>query len=627
MALVSFSNLSKYYGENIVIESASFSVENNHKIGFVGANGSGKTTLFKILSGEIHYDSGELYISKNTKISYVDQFTKADNNKTVLEETLTVFQYLQEIEKELSLVNAKLTQSPTDELIQRQHTLSEEYQKNNGYLYQSLTISTLQGLGFSTQQLYAKISTLSGGQKTKVALAKLLLSPSNLLLLDEPTNHLDIESIEWLENYLLNYKGSFIVISHDRYFLDKVTTETLEIENHILTSYPGNYSKYLILKEEKTETLSKKYDSDQKEIKRLENMIQKQIIFGQEKNYKTVHSKEKSIERIENQMQKPPAKQDSISFHFDMISGGNLEVIKGSDFSKSFGDLILFQNASFTVLKKDHAFLLGPNGSGKTTLLNMVMQEESLDKGEIVVGSNIKIAYYKQASSLLASSKTVLEYAWNLSPTLTETQIRSALAKFLFKGEDVFKVVSTLSGGEKARLSLLEIMLSKSNMLILDEPTNHLDIPSREALEQALLDYEGTLLVVSHDRYFINKLASKIFSIENYQIKELPGNYENYLSSRHIEEETTPLSPSEKTGKQSYLEKKEREASERKIKNRIAKIEQEIGSLTKELEDVRAKTEEPENISNYQKLVELNEQIAQTEAKIDALYQEWETLI
>ena len=625
MALINLSNIKKYYGNDLILNNISLNIENNHKIGFVGANGSGKTTLFKIIANQISKDDGEIFISKSAEIAYVDQFIVSNENTNVFDETLTVFKELKNIENELEIINQKLLNDSSIALIKKQEELINTYKEKNGYTYKNLTRSTLLGLGFTENELSLNISNLSGGQKTKIALAKLLLSDSNLLLLDEPTNNLDIESSEWLENFLLNYKGSFIVISHDRYFLDKVTSETIELGNHVLTSYPGNYSKYLELKQEQLQAMNKKYDLQQKEINRIQGIIAQQTTWSQERNYKIIRNKQKSIDRIESERVKPPEEADTINFKFKTISGGNKEVLILNEISKSFENKHLLEAASGIVYKKEHVFLLGPNGSGKTTILNLVMNELPLDAGTITVGSNIKIAYYKQTSNMTYSNKTILDYIWELYPKLSQTEIRSALAKFLFKGEDVLKSVNDLSGGEKARLSLLNLMLSESNFLILDEPTNHLDIPSREALEQALRDYEGTLLIVSHDRFFINKLATKIYYIENKKLLEYKGNYDYFISK--FEKKTTETEKEIKPQVNAYKERKEQEAAKRKIQNKITKIENEMDLLNAKLTKLEELSKTEEYGSDYQKAIEITKKIEETNKKITELYEEWEKLI
>lgn len=543
----------------------------------------------------------------------------------IFEEALTVFDGLKKIESELEEINQMLLSDSALSLIKKQEELINSYKENGGYTYKSQTRSTLIGLGFTESELTLNVSSLSGGQKTKLALAKLLLSNSNLLLLDEPTNNLDIESIEWLENFLLNYKGSFIVISHDRYFLDKVTNETIELEHHILNSYPGNYSKYLEIKRELKTAMTKKYNLQQKEIERIEGIIAKQTTWSQERNFKIIRNKQKSIDRIEANMTPPPAELDTINFKFKTISGGNKEVLIASEISKSFDNKKLLKNASFSVYKKEHVFLLGPNGSGKTTILNLIMNELSLDNGTITIGSNMKIAYYKQTSNLTYSNKSILEYLWEIYPKLTQTEIRSALAQFLFKGDDVFKNVNDLSGGEKARLSLLNLMLSESNFLILDEPTNHLDIPSREALEEALINYEGTLLIVSHDRFFINKLASKIYYIDNKQLLEFKGNYDYFINN--LEKATPKLENTVKQSNNSYKERKEQEAAKRKIANRISKIENQMDLLNKKLKELQELSNKEEYATDYQKAMKLTNEIEEINNQISNLYEEWESLI
>lgn len=625
MALLNLSNIKKYYGSNLILNNISLNVENNHKIGLVGANGSGKTTLFKIISNNLIQDDGEIFISKSTKISYIDQFITSNENKNIFEDALTVFNNLFKIEQELEIINQELLTNSSDNLIKKQEELINNYKNNGGYTYKSLTRSTLLGLGFSENDLTLNLSNLSGGQKTKLALAKLLLSDSNLLLLDEPTNNLDIESIEWLENFLLNYKGSFIVISHDRYFLDKVTNETIELENHVLNTYPGNYSKYLKMKKEREDSSLKKYNQDKKEIDRIEGIIAKQTTWSQEKNFKIIKNKQKSIERIEKEMVKPTEEADTIKFKFKTISGGNKEVLILNEISKSFGNKQLLEKASGIVYKKEHVFLLGPNGSGKTTILNLVMNETCLDNGFITVGSNMKIAYYKQTSNMTYSNKNVLEYLWDMYPNLNQTEIRSALARFLFKGDDVLKNVNDLSGGEKARLSLLNLMLTESNFLILDEPTNHLDIPSREALEEALIDYEGTLLIVSHDRFFINKLANKIYYIDNKKLLEYHGNYD-YFISKH-EKNINKIEKAEKQSTISYKERKEQEAAKRKLTNKISKIESEIETLEDNLNSLQEMAQTSEYGTDYQKALELSNKIEEIQNKLSKLYEEWEELV
>lgn len=629
MALLSLSNISKSYGINKVFENVSFTIEDNHRIGFVGINGSGKTTLFKIICDQLSYDDGEIFKSKNLRIGYVEQFTCSDSERNVFEELLTIQQELINIEKEIEELQAKIELLTSNEisnnkdsilenLITRKHNLENLYNEKGGYTYKSIARSTLIGLGFEEKELDLKVSNLSGGQKTKLTLAKLLFSNSNLLLLDEPTNNLDISSIEWLENFLLNFKGSYIVISHDRYFLDKVTKETFELESHRLSVYKGSYSTYIKLKEEKNKTLSKRYENTQKEINRLEKVIEQQKTWSQEHNYKTIKSKQKMIDRLETTLEKPDEEMEQMNFHFKTISGGNREVLITRGLEKSFENKELFKNVNINVYKGENVFIVGPNGCGKTTILKIVQGKLKQDSGEYLLGSNMKIAYYSQASEELEGNKTILEYVWDAHQKLTQTEVRKALAIFLFKGEDVNKQISTLSGGEKARVALLMIMLSESNFLVLDEPTNHLDILSREALENALQEYEGTMLIVSHDRYFINKLANKIYRITKQGSKEFLGDYDYYISN-NVEEVEKIV----KEKNLSYKEKKEQEAAIRKKNNKLKKLEEEIAINEEKIKELETLINTEEYATDYVKAMEVSNQIEELKNKNDLLYEEW----
>ncbi len=610
----------------------------------------GKTTLFKVICDELDYDSGEIFKNKSLKIGYVEQFALKNSNLNVFEELLTIKQNLLDIEneverlqKEIEEKSAEVTinnsiqqlndnllvnssenkaKSELDELILKKHNLEMEYEKEGGFTFKSIARSTLLGLGFEEKELELKINNLSGGQKTKLTLAKLLFSDSNLLLLDEPTNNLDINSIEWLENFLQNYKGSFIVISHDRYFLDKVTFETIELESHRMTFYSGNYTKYISLKAEKNKTLERQFEQTQKEINRIEKIIEQQKRWNQERNYVTIRSKQKSIDRLESTLVKPDEEQEKMKFHFDVIAGGNREVVVTKNLSKSFEHKLLFENVNLNVFKQERVFIIGPNGCGKTTLLKILLGKEEATGGEYLIGNNQKIAYFSQTGDEISSNSTIFDYIKDLHPSMTNTEIRSALAIFLFKGEDVFKEIKDLSGGEKARISLLKVMLSKSNFLILDEPTNHLDISSREALEDALLSYEGTMLIVSHDRYFINKLANKIYKIEKTGSKEFKGNYDFYLQNDIIKEEIKEV----KEKNTSYKEKKEKESLERKRANRINKIEEEIAKNEEEISKLEKESLKPEIGSDYEKALEITNKIAELKEANEKLFEEWSEL-
>lgn len=626
MALLSLSNVSKSFGNRLLFSGVSFTVEDGHKIGLVGVNGTGKTTLFKIIQDTLAYDDGELYKAKNVNIGYVEQFVCTKPNITLYEEALSIHERLLQIENEMIQIQNDIENNKEniEKLVLKQHAIDEEYKAVGGYTYKSITRSTLIGLGFSENEFTLEVSKLSGGQKTKLMLAKMLLSKSNLLLLDEPTNNLDIDAIEWLEEFLINYKGSFIVISHDRYFLDKVTYETYELENKKLTIYSGNYSKYLKLKEERNKTLSRRYENTQKEIERIEGIIEQQKTWSKERNFKIIKNKQKMIDRMEQTLEKPDAKLDKINFKFKTVSGGNMEVLVANNLSKTFGDNKIFENVSLEVLKKERVFLIGPNGTGKTTLLKILQGKLKQTSGDFKIGSNIKAMYYNQTSEdEYTENKSILKYVWDKHIELTQTEVRKALAMFLFKGEDVEKNILDLSGGEKARISLLMLMLSESNFLVLDEPTNHLDIYSREALENALLDYEGTLLIVSHDRYFINKLASKVYRIEKGGAKEFKGNYDFYIQNYVQKSEVAVV---QNVRKNDYKERKAKEAEERKKLNAIKKVETQITQKEEKIKELEEKSLTDEYAKEYTKAMEIMNEINENKAVLEELYVEWENL-
>lgn len=626
MALLSLSNVKKYFGANELFNGISFTIEDNHRIGLVGINGCGKTTLFRIIQDKINYDGGEIYKSKNTVVGFVEQFICSDDKKTVYEEALLSSIELINLEKRIEDLQREIEKMPEDmeSKINMKINLEEKYRENGGYTYKSITKSTLKGLGFKDENLDLLVENLSGGQKTKLMLAKMLLSKANLLLLDEPTNNLDIDAIEWLENFLLNYKGSYIVISHDRYFLDKVTAETFELENKKLSIYKGNYSKYLMLKAEKNKALAKKYEGTEKEIARIEGIIEQQKTWSQERNYKIIKTKQKMIDRLQDSMEKPDAEMEKINFHFQAIAGGNQEVLKVRNLEKSFDKRSLFKNVTLDVFKKERVFIIGPNGCGKTTMLKIIQNKLKQDEGTFEIGSNMQTAFYSQTQDDFVENKTILNYVWDKHVELNQTEVRKALAIFLFKGEDVNKNILELSGGEKARLALLLMMLSKSNFLILDEPTNHLDIIAREALENALAEYDGTLLIVSHDRYFINKLATKIYRLENDGAVEYKGNYDYYIS-KYIPKEIEVIKK-ESSNKIAYKEKKANEAMERKRKNRIIKLEEEIADLEEKIKRLEDELLKDENATNYEKALEISSEIEVEKLKLDELYDEWEGL-
>lgn len=620
MSVVSVQNLTLSFGENTLFSNVSFDVYEKDKIGFVGVNGAGKTSLFKVITGEYTPDSGACYLGKNVKVGYMAQHSCADDN-SVYGELISVFSDLIKTEHELEYISKQLIANPSDELIARQDYLTNEFQKNGGLTYKSLTRSSLIGLGFTEKEFDMPTSKLSGGQKSKLILAKLLLSNADLLLLDEPTNHLDITAVEWLESFLADYKGAFIVISHDRYFLDKVTNKTIEIENKKMRSYKGSYSEFLVKKEAEQKAIEEKYENDLKEIQRLEGIIAQQRQWNREKNIKTAESKEKVIERIKAQMVEPDAKVKKIRFDFSPKCVSGEDVLDVFELSKSFGDKKIFENVSFNVKKGERLFLLGDNGCGKTTLLKILMKDYLPTGGSFKFGANLFTGYFDQVQAKLDLNKTAIDEVWSAFPALTETAVRNALASFLFTGDDVFKLLKNCSGGERARIALLKLMLGKYNFLLLDEPTNHLDAFSREELENTLLNYSGTMLIVSHDRYFINKLATSVLELNKDGVCRYDGDYSYYLEKRKVAEEQTVREKPVKVN--DYKLKKERASAVRKLKTQISKAEAQI----EDLEEKCALLEE-DIASNppYEKLMEITEKLHQTNQEKDSLYQLWEEL-
>ena len=623
MNLLNLSNVSKSYSTNVIFQNVSFLVEDRDKIGLVGVNGAGKTTLFRILTGQTDYDSGNVLKNKQTKIGYLEQYTCADSERCVMDELLTVFGYLQEMELKMEQVSADLerNEGDIDALIREQQQLHDEFARLDGFTYKSRARAALFGLGFSEEEFQLPVRALSGGQKTRVSLAKILLSDANLLLLDEPTNHLDISSCEWLEDFLKGYQGAVIVISHDRYFLDSVTGRTFEMENQKLTVYEGNYTTYFNLKAEYNKVLEREYTKKMKEIHRLEGVIEQQRQWSQEHNYKTAESKQKQIDRIANTLEKPEASPDRIRFHFHTRTGGGYEVLTIRDLSKSFDQVLLFESVNMDVRKGEHVFLLGPNGCGKTTLFKMILGQIEQSKGTVKIGQNIQTGYYDQTQSDIAPDKTVFDEVSDAYPKMTNTEIRNALAAFLFRGDDVFLENKNLSGGERARVSLIKLMLSEANFLLLDEPTNHLDIQSREALEEALSGYEGTMLVVSHDRYFINKMADKIYYLQKDGVQKFDGNYSYYLEKfRESEEQREPVKI-----ENDYKKQKELESAKRRHQGKIKRAEEKIETLESEIEELTRRQAGAAN--DYEKLLEREGAIAEKKDELNQNYELWEALL
>lgn len=633
MAILTVNNIKKMFGTDVIIQDITFEVQKGDRIGLVGINGSGKTTLFKVLNGEYTADEGTFTPARETSIGYMEQHVCRDMEKPAFDEVMTVFAPLLKMEAEIEVLTTKISEMPENlnELIEKQAELNDRFIADGGLTCRNRAKSTLIGLGFAPEQIYAPIGVLSGGQKAKIQLAKMLLGESNLLLLDEPTNHLDIPSVEWLEDFLKNYNGSYIVISHDRYFLDAVTNRTFEIENTHLTEYKGNYTKYLQLKEENRLAMQRVYDNTQREIKRIEGIIEQQKRFNQERNYVTIASKQKSIDRLQATLEKPEDDPDTIKFQFKASQRGGNDVLEAEELALSFGDHRLFKNVNLDIKRGEKVFLIGPNGCGKTSLLKVLLRIYKQTFGDFRFGANIDIGYYDQAQGNLDESKTVIDEIWDLHPYMTQTQVRSALAVFLFKGEDVYKPVKGLSGGERARVLLLKLMLSKANLLILDEPTNHLDIGSCEALENALLGYDGTLFVVSHDRYLINKLADKIYYLTPSGTTLYLGNYDAYLEARQKQEAAKAAAEAENENavpkaNTAYKQKKERASEIRKRRAALSKCEREIEAAEAEIDTLNEQLSNPETASDYEKMMEITNKITEQKALADSLMNDWTEL-
>lgn len=630
MAILTVNHIQQSFGEEVILQDISFEMQKSERVGLVGVNGSGKTTLFKVLTGEYTPDAGTVVFGKDTVLGYMEQHVCRDFHKTAFEEVMTVFAPLLRMERELEDLANLLSSHPGEEemerLIFRQSELNDRFVDAGGLTCRSRARSALLGLGFTEEQLENRVGVLSGGQKAKLQLAKMLLGGANLLLLDEPTNHLDIQAVEWLEDFLKNYSGAYIVISHDRYFLDKVTERTLEMENKTIVSYKGNYSRHLELREERRLAMQRVYENTQKEIQRIEGIIEQQRRWNQERNYVTIASKQKQIDRLEATLERPEEDPESIRFQFKASRRGGNDVLTAQDLSLSFGGPKLFENVGLEIKHGEKVFLIGPNGCGKTSLFKILLGQYTPDTGVVRLGSAIDVGYYEQSQLSLHDEKTVMDEIWDIHPQMTQTQVRSALAVFLFKGEDVFKLVGTLSGGERARVLLLKLMLSKANFLLLDEPTNHLDIGSCEALENALSGYDGTLFVVSHDRYLINKLADKVYVLGKEGAKLYLGNYDSYLEQREKEQAAAQEQNPQPVKVNLYKLRKEREADLRKRRTALSRLEEAIEENERQIQALEEKLQDPEVATDYEAVTTTSQEIADLHEKGESLLLEWTQL-
>ncbi|QNU67533.1 ABC-F type ribosomal protection protein [Ruminiclostridium herbifermentans] len=626
MIVLNCNNISFAYGTETIIKDVSFSVQENDKVGLVGVNGAGKSTLFKIITGELNQESGEIFVSKDLILGYLKQNAALNTDNTLWDELLEVFRELIDMEKAINRIEIEISNTTDKEklaaLMKEYSRLSERFSYLGGYEYNSRVRGVLRGLGFDDSEFNKKVSILSGGQKTRLALAKVLLEEPDILMLDEPTNHLDISAVEWLEDYLKSYKKCLLIISHDRYFLDSVTNRTIEIENCTSTVYNCNYSAYVKQKAINREIQEKHYQLQQKEIARQEAFIEQQRRWNRERNIIAAESRLKALDRMEK-IDKPSALPQKIRMKFNhTIASGN-EVLEVDSVSKRFGDKELFKNVGFKIRKAERVFLLGPNGCGKSTLLKILAGRLEASSGKYSYGTKVRLGYYDQEMSDLNLENTILDEVWSVNQQLVQTEVRSALAAFLFTDEDVFKKISVLSGGEKSRVAMLKLIFSDANFIILDEPTNHLDINSREILEAALQEYEGTLLIVSHDRYFIDKLATRIIDIGTSPVIDCMGNYTFY--STHCKKSAADKKTTETTtiseAKQTHIATKEERSRIRKLEKQLADTEKNIAMLEQRLKDIDE--EMVEFATDHIKLIELSEEKQLKESELEDLYAVW----
>lgn len=629
MAVLAASGLSKSYAARTLFDQVSFELAPKDKVGLVGVNGCGKTTLFRILSGAEAPDAGNVYQSKEVRLGVLQQSVES-GPQSLYAYVLDAFSHLLQAEAEFAQVTAALENAAGEDaalLVRRQAALQDRLGREDALTMRSRTRSMLLGLGFTEPELAQPLATLSGGQRNKAQLARLLLSQANLLLLDEPTNHLDMDGIRYLEDFLRGYAGTFMVISHDRYFLDRVTTRTMELKHGRLLQSNGSYTRHLELTADRNEILRRHYENQKKEIRRLEGVIEQQRRWNQAHNYVTIASKQKQIDRLKAALTPPEADTASIRFHFTAQEPGGNDVLLCDDLAKSYGQPV-FSHVSLHIRRGERVFLLGPNGCGKTTLLRLIMGRERADQGQIRHGARVKAAYYEQIMDNMPPERTVMEEIQAAYPRMDGAQVRSALAAFLFTGDAVFKQIGPLSGGEKARIQLLKLMLSGANLLLLDEPTNHLDIDSRDALESALEAYEGTLLVVTHDRYLVNRLADRVLYLTPNGIQSYIGGYDDYLSAREAESQAEAARqaqqcpPNHKPN--AYREQKERQSAINRASGEVRRLEARIAQAEEQLAQLNSQLASPEVATDYVRSGQLAQQAQEAQAQLDALYTAWE---
>lgn len=632
--ILSCNNISKSFGTDVIIKSCSFNIEDHEKAAIVGINGAGKSTLLKIITGIEPADTGLVTLAKDKTLGYLAQQQNLGSDNTIYDELLSVKQYILDMEKELRSIEKRMNTADGDELenlMKKYSDLNHRFEMENGYAYKSEITGVLKGLGFSEEDFTLNVNTLSGGQKTRVALGKLLLAKPDIILLDEPTNHLDMESIRWLENYLLNYNGAVLIVAHDRYFLDKIVSKIIELDNGVATVFSGNYTDYAAKKAILRNMKLKEYLNQQREIKHQEDVITKLKQFNREKSIKRAESREKMLDKIEI-INKPQELNDKMNIKLEpnVVSGNDVLTISG--LSKSFDDVTLFDNIDIEIKRGERVALIGNNGTGKTTILKLINGIIEPDSGSIYLGAKVNIGYYDQEHHVLDPDKTIFDEIRDAYPDLNNTQIRNTLAAFLFTNEDVFKYIRDLSGGEKGRVSLAKLMLSNANFLILDEPTNHLDIVSKEILENALNNYTGTVLFVSHDRYFINAAATRIIELSNKTVVNYIGNYDYYLEKRDILSakpintvSSADIEHAKKAAdsKASWQEEKIKQAQLKKIKNELKRTEERIANIEERIDKLDNMYADPAISSDTAKLMEIHTEKEELSKELDKLYDRW----